>query len=574
MSTDDDDYLSSEETFTLFGYYCIYFLGFVFVCLVFDRVACCDGWGAHLGNLAHTSFLKYERKYILKKKGVQVDPHANPNEGGCCKRANIKVAPEEAIKAEETKEANHSLLSYCCCVCNAFTYVCCGNDDCDDWNPTFVRKLLTKEAYYGIPDDKACFSWCCCWHSGMFADFVFYLMNHHTVLSMIMASKQNSFSRGERKVAFFVQHCMAFLCASVVVALDASPVQALLINMFVITPITLLINTLYYYMLACPCLLREWQWAVSAWCASMLDSFGKIIAYPLAIVAILFLLIAALVNSLAQEGQLDAVVRYSYQVHLVSIFVDFAMAAILFRQDTYTEYKVFGITAISTGTWFKQQCDIFELEETVHYTSHTQVIIPIFMKTVTRRRVPGVVRPLPVSASDIEMGSEKKEDEGAAAPTGPAVAYMPIDEKERDTGDATAVAVVAGTVATTAVASTATPAAGATGVVADATAAAGVAAGAGAATAADPAAAATTAAAAASAAPATVDAPAAASAAAAPAAAAATPAAASADAAAPAAAAPAAAAPAAAAATPAAATTPAAPAAADTPAAATTPDPN
>lgn len=450
MSDNDDGNVGTvEDTFLIFGYYCVYFVGFVFTALLFDRVGCFDHFGVRLGNLAHTSFLKYERKYLLKKKGKEIDPHADPPKGGCCKRTNIKVAPEEIITAqtEEKPKKGFSFTTLCCCCCKLTCWLCCGNDECDDWNPTFVKKLLSKDAYYGIPDDSLCGRWFCC-SSGMWADFIFFLFNHHTVLSMFACSKQNAFSRTERKIAFFVQHCMAFLFAALVILADATPIQALMLNMFVITPISMLVNTLYYYMLACPCLIHEWQWAFSAWCASMCDTLGKLLAYPMAIIAIFFLLGAALVNVLADEGQLDAVVRYSYQVHLMSIFVDFFLSIILFRKDSYVQIKVCGMPVFALGTWFKQQCDIFELKETEHYTVHKSTVIPCCVKLVTWRRVPGVVRPLPVSESDIELGN-KTEGEPTPANDKPVYAYTPIDEKERTGDDAAAGAGVVASVATT-----------------------------------------------------------------------------------------------------------------------------
>lgn len=428
-----------SDTWTLFGYYCAYFVGILVVMLIVDRVTCLDPLVTSLGNNGQISFLKYERKYLLKKKGKVEeipDPNAGHHKESCCscKKNDLKVAPEDAIKESVAKDKKKRGIGYyMCCLCNLTCYIFFGDDDCEDWNPLYVKKLLTKQAYYGIPDDKMCCTWCCCCTGGIWADFVFYLMNHHTVVSMMACSKQNAFSRGERRVAFFVQHTMAFLFASLVVYANVTPLQAVMINVFVITPITLVINTMYYYMLACPCLIHEWQWAISAWCANLLDSFGKCIAYPLAVVAIVFLLGSALINALAQGGQLDAVVRYSYQVHLVSIFVDLFMALILFRKDTYTQYKVLGVVVLSTGTWFKEQCDIFDLKESEHYTVHNRTFLPFLLKTTTWKRIPGVVRPLPTTEGDIEANLESTKDAATSTkdPNQPAIVCAPIDGKER-----------------------------------------------------------------------------------------------------------------------------------------------
>ena len=414
-------YIESQYGLT-FGIYCAYFVGLVLIALLIDRCACFDKTVDRLGHSAHIAFLKYERPKIMEKEGKKDAPTDNK---GCCKKAQYaKVAPSD-VPIEKKPESKGccsrlcSLLFFPCVTCHYC--VCGGSFVGEEYNPLFLLKLLSADSYFGIADGLVC---CCCCATSMMGDFFFYLFNHHTILSMLFASKQNVFSRGERRIAFYVQNCLAFFFSILVVSYTTSALQKAVINVLVITPISLLVNTSYYYLLACPCLIREWDWACSQWCASWCEKFGKVIAYPFTLVAVGLLLAAA---ALSQSDGGTAVSKYAYQVHVTSIFVDLIMATFKFRRNRFTSFKFCSIPVFEIGNWFKEQVAIFELKPDENFAITKGFLIPGIITFEHWRRLPGKQneRPL-VLDGDIEMGIIASP--GSIRSVAVAPAPIPVDQ--------------------------------------------------------------------------------------------------------------------------------------------------
>jgi hypothetical protein len=87
---------------------------------------------------------------------------------------------------------------------------------------------------------------------------------------------------------------------------------------------------------------------------------------------------------------------------LMSVIVDLLLISLAFRYDCYTAYQVGGVTVLSFGGWFKEQCAIFDLKEGKHYLT-VERGWPWLRRVQWFRRA-GVVRPRPGEA-DIEAGS-------------------------------------------------------------------------------------------------------------------------------------------------------------------------
>ena len=159
---------------------------------------------------------------------------------------------------------------------------------------------------------------------------------------------------------------MAFFFGCLVIYSGVTASQALLLKFLVITPLTLFVNTCYYYLLACPCLIRQFENKWKENCASYLGMMGQMIAYPCALFSFVLLILSAyFVNS----NHIAAVIKYAYQVHVVSILQDLFMTSLLFRYNHYTEYYICGITVLRTGAWFRELMEVFELKEGVEFTT-------------------------------------------------------------------------------------------------------------------------------------------------------------------------------------------------------------
>lgn len=407
----DADSVTGTANGVYYGVYIAYFLGIIVLSLMLDRLGLMDERVAELGNKAHKAFMKYEiekargnaKKEAKARQASGLEDKSSG--GGCCGGGSSAVVPIVDPEAELKKpheievQGEVPVVNHKPGCCRRFW---CGWDGGEDeYNPLFIKKILSPAAYYGCVDDMVC---CLCCTSGMSADFIFFLLNRHSLLSMFCASKQNSFSRNERRVAYYVQHSLAFMCAVLVESSGMDPNTRIIFNVLVITPFTMFINTSYYYMLACPCLVREWKWDCCRRMADCLEVLGKVIAYPLSITSFFLLLVAATATT-----DWAAVAKYAYQVHLTSMLSEVALASFLFRYNTYTEYKFCGVKVFAFGTWFKEQCEIFDLKEGVHYNvSSGCFLIPCLMSQTQWKRVPGVVRPLPFDG-DVELAQSQMD---------------------------------------------------------------------------------------------------------------------------------------------------------------------
>lgn len=405
-SVDDDYSAITEATYVHLGVYLAYFVGLLFLALMVDRCQVMNKLVNHLGDTSHQWFVQYKGDHQRSNSTANFGDDDSSLIGPCgcfCGQAVVaqsaKVTATTASTPTDIRIGSSVLYQFFCGPTIPLKY--CSS---------FRKRLLTGAAYWGC----ASHSFCCFSGSGFLSDMMFYFCNNHIILSMFSASLQHPLSRAERRVAFLVQHSVAFFLSVLLsmISFVFTEEQLLLINLFVVTPFTLFVNYSYYYMLACPCLIREYRWNICKCCASCLECMGKVIAYPLSLGSIILLLMAAMFT---QNDSYTALARYAYQVHLVSTFTDFLMTAVRFLHDHYFKFKVLGFTVFEVGNWFKEMVEIFDLEKDTGYTETTKTLIPLLLTMVQWTRVPGVVRPLPVEG-DIEMQSVPHAD-GASLPT-------------------------------------------------------------------------------------------------------------------------------------------------------------
>lgn len=437
-----------------FGIYVAYFLGIVTLALILDRFGVADSAVGRLGESAHKSFMKYEveaartgksnrshkartatvapESEMMERGEANADTSAPAPQGNCCCRGrSAQIAPTEAspnppanstaanevipISQEELEQLENDRKKQSC-----VSFICFGAPYIENYNPLFLKKLLTNKAFYGCDDNLVCCCWCA---TGFVGDFFFYLFNHHSILSMFAAVKSNAFARSERRIAYFVQHSLALFFAALVTEVGFDPVTKIAFNIFVITPITLIVNKFFYYMLTCPCLIREYRWTICRYMAKCLEYIGLLIAYPMSLVSFGLLLIAA---TLTVGDHFAVVAAYAYQVHVVSMGTDTLMATLLFRKNTYTVYKVCGITVYEIGQWFKEYVEIHELKEGKDYSVKTSTCGRL-LTIESWRRLPQAERAL---EGDIEMQELKPQAaarpaDGAPAEAAPASSSSP-----------------------------------------------------------------------------------------------------------------------------------------------------
>lgn len=88
-------------------------------------------------------------------------------------------------------------------------------------------------------------------------DYTLYVFNNHSLLSCMVAAKKSFFSRSKRRIAFSMQHSLAFFLVAFNVSLTSVGMpesMAVLFNLFLIAPLLTTFNKLFQQLLICSCL--------------------------------------------------------------------------------------------------------------------------------------------------------------------------------------------------------------------------------------------------------------------------------------------------------------------------------
>lgn len=251
------------------------------------------------------------------------------------------------------------------------------------------------------------------------ADFLFFLFNNHSMFSMFASSKSNPYSRGEKRLAFFFQHCLAFFFAAIVANAGMDTASEILFNCLIIVPVTLFVNKMFYYLLSCPCLINDYEWCICQCISDCIEVMGAAIAYPMALVAFFLLLMASIYTKGDNYNSLGV---YAYQIHVLSTFTDTVMVALQFRHNTYVAYSIFGIEVFCTGTWFKNFCDVNgyiedkEVKKTT--TNHLKYLkVEVWKRLATRADKPleGDIEMLPMVVPSTPMNRTVPPPHGSPA---------------------------------------------------------------------------------------------------------------------------------------------------------------
>ena len=158
----------------------------------------------------------------------------------------------------------------------------------------------------------------------MRSDSLFYFFNTNALVSPFCALKGHSFSRYERRMAFITQHGLSLLLSVIAVAAFGDNVGAgVLFNILFVTPLTLIVNSSFYYITACPCTQGEWNCCLRC-IFKILEYFGTCFAHFYALISIIFLIIAA-VLSYSSGQKLFLLTKYATDVFVVSTGVSFVV---------------------------------------------------------------------------------------------------------------------------------------------------------------------------------------------------------------------------------------------------------
>eukprot|EP01034_Spumella_vulgaris_P030538 gene30538-37776_t len=412
-SNNDDDYNDdgfgdiNSQWYVAWGIFIAYFFGALLLCLTLDLSGCLDGVARKIGDTAHDTFVKYHynsQKFLSQKK----------NHGITSDFISSKYSEKREIK----------------------TGPCSCHPDVN-YTPEFFARLLEAKFYFGakgvwFPDGLKIFNPLRCasysFPIGMVEDYVFFLCNNHTVLSMFMCTRGHPFSRSSKRIAFFGQNCFAFFIAKLLKVLFANDQIAIsLLSTFVVAPLSLLVNKFFYALLVCPCVSMNTRnnrdggfYGPYYSCCRCIVDCGKAIAYPAALFGLGFLVFVALFTSTNKQAAMQ-IARYAYAVNVEAAVINLATCAMSFWSGRATyKFKVYGHSAYEVGSWFKEYLEAWdEKQETVpHIVTENQRLlscIPEKYLSVTVYRTTGEF-----GQGQGQSGDLKKDIEMGGTPHSPA----------------------------------------------------------------------------------------------------------------------------------------------------------
>lgn len=133
-------------------------------------------------------------------------------------------------------------------------------------------------------------------HKGLMEDFLLYILNNHSILSCISAMKKSTFSRNKRRIAFTMEHSLAFFLVAFntsLISVGMSKHLAVILNMFAISPTCSLYNSLFHDLLTCPCIQDPSYRKRNPNVTFLLEYLGVAIALPLMLGGFALLILAS-----------------------------------------------------------------------------------------------------------------------------------------------------------------------------------------------------------------------------------------------------------------------------------------
>lgn len=186
---------------------------------------------------------------------------------------------------------------------------------------------------------------------------------------MVMSTKGNPFTRAERRVAFFAQNTFALFCQVLIKVVATDPTDVLLINILFVSPISILFNRTFYYLLACPCLVKyEKDDAHKSCCVRLLMFLGAVVIVPATLFALSLLIFCALFSGKHFHAAERTIGNYAWSVHVIAAIQELIFTTLLFFSGKQTSIvKVCGVEVFSVGKWYQGKVEQLLLKKDVDY---------------------------------------------------------------------------------------------------------------------------------------------------------------------------------------------------------------
>ena len=158
---------------------------------------------------------------------------------------------------------------------------------------------------------------------GQSEDMLLYVFNHHSFISCMTAAKKSFFSRSKRRIAFSMQHSLAFFFVAFNLSLTSVGMPesvAVFFNLFLIAPLLSTFNKLFQQLLICSCLrdgpMKERLSGLVEW----IDASGYFTAICMMIGGFLLLLFATMFTT--GKSSFGILGEYALQVQFYSFILE------------------------------------------------------------------------------------------------------------------------------------------------------------------------------------------------------------------------------------------------------------
>ena len=314
----------ANDTGNYIGIYCAAFVGFPILAHILDRYCGCVN-------------------EIVSKLG---------------KQGEVQILKEKKVKDNndlEVNSPNHDIIVQ-------------KTDNKDNYSGPFLQALVSNRVYYNTYTNSS--NEATTLAQIMRSDSLFILFNTDPLLSTFCCLPGHSYSRYERRMGFITQHGLAlFLCIIAFAAFDTTLTRSVF-NILFVTPVTVFVNSSFYYITACPCAQGDWNWCLQCICKT-LESLGTCFAHFYSLVSILLLIIAGVISYNIHDSKLSALSSYVLEVFVVSCGYSLVSHILKIHFFTYVCVKFCGIIIFDDiGKWFYEYIKYNNLPKEKYYTEY------------------------------------------------------------------------------------------------------------------------------------------------------------------------------------------------------------
>ena len=301
------------------GVYFAVFFGSVLVAGFIDFLGIFNNNIYSMGRVANAKCAKESKAYQKEKSGAS---------GNAFKSVDNNEY-DSSLEMKEIPRKSNSCIS--------------GTASRYELDPYFEKELIKQRLYYNCGNSTSMSSACR-------SDYFFHILNENSLLGMFACLPEHPFNRYERRLAFLVQHSTAFILA-ILFSWFKNPEIVLVLNIFVVIPLKMIINTSFYHFVACPCLKGTRHPCLKSLfgCCETLGSFW---AHFFVVISLLWFVLAG--YGTVRNDKFKTLGGYLWSVFVIGQVVENILAYIRFFSSSFCiDIYVCCVPVFTISDWYK-----------------------------------------------------------------------------------------------------------------------------------------------------------------------------------------------------------------------------